>query len=248
MICLQSHSEPFVPHVVKGNKNILILSDIHFPYHDQVALNAAIKEGIKRKCTLVILNGDTLDCYTMSVFNKRPDKADMSIEFEMARDFINLMRKTFKNVLFKTGNHEERWEQFLMRNPAIFGVDQFSLKSILGLSDKEYVTDRRIINIGKLNVIHGHEIGKGIFNPVNFARTLMVKGGSYTLAGHCHQVSSQPFTRIDGDVINCWSTGCLCELRPHYMPVNQWQHGFAIIHVDNGFTVSNHTIKNGKIY
>lgn len=31
----------------------------------------------------------------------------------------------------------------------------------------------------------------------------------------------------EGDPITCWSTGCLCDLHPAYMPNNKWQLGFA---------------------
>ena len=45
------------------------------------------------------------------------------------------------------------------------------------------------------------------------------------------------------------STGCLCELKPDYMPFNKWNLGFAHINVKpNGdYTVKNMRIINGKI-
>jgi len=46
-----------------------------------------------------------------------------------------------------------------------------------------------------------------------------------------------------------YSIGCLCELEPRYMEVNNHNHGFAIIEVfDNDFCVSNKKIVNGKVY
>lgn len=248
----ESHSEPWVPYVINHKKfnRILILSDIHFPYHDKIALDAAIQFGIKNKANMVVLNGDTLDMYQLSVFNKRPDKADMAIEFKMAKDFIKLMRKTFKNIIWKNGNHDERYELFLMKNPAIFGVDDFQLEKILGLDKNEYITEKRVIKAGKLSILHGHEVGKGIFSPVNFARTLQLKTGESTIAGHVHYASQHPFKRLNGEQLMCYSQGCLCELQPQYMPINQWKHGFAFVEIEtNGnFHVQNKEIINGKVY
>jgi predicted phosphodiesterase len=248
----KSQAENWTPYILdhKKHQDVLILSDIHFPYHTEAALDAAINEGIKNKCKLVILNGDTLDMFQMSVYDKRPDKPAISLEFEMARNFIELMRKTFKNILFKVGNHEERWEKFLMRNPAIFSVPEFQLQTVLQLKDEEYVTDKRVIKAGKLNILHGHEFGGFMSNPVSFARTISLKTGESTIAGHCHQTSEQPFTRLSGDMITCWSQGSLSELHPQYRPINQWNHGFSMIHIekDGVFHVSNKRIKNGKIY
>jgi hypothetical protein len=56
---------------------------------------------------------------------------------------------------------------------------------------------------------------------------------------------------LDGNVVGCWSTGSLCELRPSYSPlVSNAQHGFAHILVDNNgdFTVKNYQIIKGKIH
>ena len=54
---------------------------------------------------------------------------------------------------------------------------------------------------------------------------------------------------LDGKVVTTWSTGCLSELHPGYMPVNKWNHGFAVIRVDeNGdFEVDNLRIIKVKV-
>jgi hypothetical protein len=48
----------------------------------------------------------------------------------------------------------------------------------------------------------------------------------------------------------CWSTGCLCDLTPDYSRVNRWNHGFAVVEVDEAgsFNVDNLRIsKKGEI-
>ena len=59
---------------------------------------------------------------------------------------------------------------------------------------------------------------------------------STALCGHYHQSSDHTETRIDGDTITTWSTGCLCNLHPKYMPLNKWNLGFALYNqVDKDF-------------
>jgi hypothetical protein len=51
-------------------------------------------------------------------------------------------------------------------------------------------------------------------------------------------------------MITTWSLGCMCELHPPYMPLNKWNHGFAIVDLDdNGtdFEVRNKRILKGKV-
>ena len=59
---------------VKGSK-ILVLSDVHIPYHDVEALTLAIDTGIQEQCDTIILNGDALDCHMISEFCQRSKEA-----------------------------------------------------------------------------------------------------------------------------------------------------------------------------
>jgi hypothetical protein len=55
---------------------------------------------------------------------------------------------------------------------------------------------------------------------------------------------------MNGKSVTTWSLGCLSELNPAYMPLNKWNHGFAIVDLsDNGedFHVKNYRIHKGKI-
>ena len=47
----------------------------------------------------------------------------------------------------------------------------------------------------------------------------------------------------------CFSTGCLCDLRPAYAVLNKWNHGAALVDVHAGgeFDVQNFRIADGKV-
>jgi len=70
------------------------------------------------------------------------------------------------------------------------------------------------------------------------------------MQGHNHQTSEHTETDMNGKSVTTWSLGCLSELNPAYMPLNKWNHGFAIVDLsDNGedFHVKNYRIHKGKI-
>ena len=101
---------------------------------------------------------------------------------------------------------------------------------------------------GDLNIIHGHEFGGSVFSPVNIARGLFLRGKVSAMQGHNHQSSEHSESNMNGELTTTWSLGCLCELHPAYLPINKWNHGFAIVDIDGqNFEVRNKRIHKGKI-
>lgn len=234
--------------------SVLILSDIHVPYHNSDALRLAINYGKQHKVDTIILNGDIADFYSISKFVRDPRKVDFEFELEVLKLFLIEIRMAFPKarILYKVGNHEERFEIYCkVKAPELFGMGWTSYENITGCKDLdiEVVKDKRIIKIGKLNVIHGHEFGKTVFDPVNPARGFYMKGKECCLGSHLHRTSEHVETSMDGNVIGCWSTGCLCEMRPEYAPMNKWNLGMAhVTQNEHGFTVFNRKIINGEVF
>jgi hypothetical protein len=139
----------------------------------------------------------------------------------------------------------------MTKAPEIYDTEEFRLDILFKSAEKgfEYIAGKRVIEIGKLRAIHGHEYGNGVNTPVNAARNLFLKSKSCTIEGHFHATSEHTETNIDGDVITCWSVGCLCGLHPEYRPLNKWNNGFC--HIDtwgNGqFNIDNLRIIKGKV-
>jgi len=158
------------------------------------------------------------------------------------------LKKDF-SIVFKTGNHSERYEKFLIQKaPELFDIEVLAFENIIAVPGIEYVKNKRIIKAGKLNITHGHEFGESIFSPVNPARGLYLRAKASVIAGHHHQTSEHTEADMNGKVTGAWSIGCLCDLNPHYRPLNKWNHGFAVVdHDGDEFEVSNHKIINGKI-
>lgn len=247
----KSEEADYLPYKVEGKK-ILILSDIHIPYHSIDALTAAFDYAKKEKPDTIILNGDTLDFYGLSRFMKDPRKRDFAYELDTFKQFIEILKGIFKaRIIYKLGNHCARYEHYLMMKAhELIGVEEFEFANILKARAEgiEIVGDKTIMKAGSLNIIHGHEFGNGAFSPVNIARGLYMKGKTSAIQGHNHQTSEHTESDMNGKVVTTWSLGCLSELHPAYMPLNKWNHGFAIVHVDGeDFEVHNKRIFNSKV-
>ncbi len=242
--------------VIETKERILVLSDIHFPHHSTEALKAAIEYGQKVKPTIVYLNGDTVENYALSRWEPDPRKRDLAEEINLARQGLRWIRERFKNarIVFKHGNHEARSEDYLKRKaPELLGVEDFQLSRLLRFDELgiEEVELLQVAKFGKLNVIHGHELPKGISNPVNAARGMFLRLSETSMCGHFHQTSQHTEARgIKKEVVSCWTTGCLCGLQPDYAIINKWNHGFATVETEKGgdFEVKNLKIINGKVF
>lgn len=247
----KSEETSYLPYKVDGKK-ILILSDIHIPYHSIEALTAAFDYAKKEKPDTIILNGDTLDFYSLSRFMKDPRKRDFAYELAVFKEFMDALKRTFSSkIVYKLGNHCVRYEHYLMMKAhELVGVEEFEFANILKARAEgiEIVGDKTIMKAGSLNIIHGHEFGNGVFSPVNIARGLYMKGKTSAIQGHNHQSSEHTESDMNGKVVTTWSLGCLSELHPAYMPLNKWNHGFAIVSVDgDDFEVQNKRIFKGKV-
>ena len=98
---IEGISEFIKPFNIKG-KEILVLSDIHIPFHDKKALNIALQYA--KDCDTILLNGDIIDFYGLSRFIKNPEKSFINHEIEIAKEFLQMLRSNFKGeILFKVG-------------------------------------------------------------------------------------------------------------------------------------------------
>lgn len=245
--------EPFVIDA----RRVLVLSDLHLPFHSQKALDAALEHGDEFRPEAVLFNGDVFDFFQLSRFDKHPKICDVDAELAAGRQLFTHVRKRFPKarIFAKLGNHDERWANYIYRAaPLLSGVKQVvdGWQAPAGIIENKVtvIKDQRPIMLGKLPVFHGHELGKSIFSPVNPARGAFMRAHHTILIGHSHQTSGHADTNMWHDETFCWSTGCLCALSPEYARINRWNWGFATVTVerDGAFNVQNMRIaKNGKV-
>jgi predicted phosphodiesterase len=231
-----------------------ILSDIHIPCHDNPTLRLFAVEARRRGVVGILLNGDVLDMYQISDHLRNPAIPAIKHEIDCGRQFMGWLRGQFPKaeVVYREGNHEERFRNYLFRHaPQLCGLDEISVSSLLHLDTQgiQYVQDRRLVELGKLPILHGHEYKHGVTAPVNPARGLFLRTKTSAMVGHHHQVSVHTEKDVRGKPIKTWSLGCVCKLKADYMPYNNWSHGFAFVDVaqDCSYHVQNHQVLDGRL-
>jgi len=250
----QEKREPFV--LPTQCNNILLISDLHIPYHDIDAITIALEYGVEHKVNTIVILGDLIDFHKVSRFESDPKKRSIKEEFDATKQFLRVLRQVFptQEIYWVKGNHDVRYEKFLLQKvQEIWDDPYYHLEERLQLNEERIhlIDDKVLMKAGKLNLTHGHHIFKGIFTPVSPARGAWMKAKENVIVGHLHRSSFHPEVDINGQITAGWSLGCLCELRPSYSPlISNSQHGFAHVVVEpNGhFTVKNHTIINGKLH
>lgn len=235
---------------------VLWVSDIHFPNHDERALTLALEYGLAEGANCVVIGGDLLDNSPFTRFRSKPaDRYAAREYFDMATDFLCALRLNFPEalILYMEGNHDRWYQDWLIDHAAVvFDDPYYQLEARLGLADLRipYLPEHVMVKAGKLPLLHGHTIIRGVFAPVNPARGAYLRSKHNLLIGHCHQVSVHSEKDLQGKPTKTWSTGCLCTIPPAYDPHNTKQtHGFAFITTSSSgeFTVRNLEIIDGRI-
>ena len=87
------------------NKRILVISDLHIPYHrpDSFEFLKEIKKEYKPDCVVNI--GDEIDCHALSFHEHNPDLASAGHELVRAKDFIKELESIFPVMTLLDSNH-----------------------------------------------------------------------------------------------------------------------------------------------
>jgi predicted phosphodiesterase len=234
------------------NNKILIISDLHIPYQDNEAIEAALKYGKKKKINTIIINGDLIDFYQLSRFEKDPRVRNAAFEIKEAKQVLEYIRSKFPKalILWYMGNHDHRFTKYMVNKaPELLDIPEFSLYHIMELAklNIHLLDNNRGWRAGKLNGRHGHEFyGSGGVFP---ARSYYLKANDNILVSHVHFKSEFTIPDIRKNLRGGWSIGCLCDLDPDYNPNNRYGHGFAILDVfkDGNFSIENKTVINGIV-
>lgn len=243
---------------MKAYKTALIANDIHFPKHNKVAVNCFLKVHQLLKPEILVLNGDILDCGTVSRHDRfSPPKCHwtdsqflegMQKEFLAAKSFLDILWKDApkgQRRIFMLGNHEVWLQDFINESPKSRAI--FDIRQNLNLGGYSYEIYKYgdFINLGKLKVCHG------LYTGLNHAKKHVDMMGKSVLYGHNHDIQVHSKVTPESDTHMGWSNGCLSDLNPDYLrnkPQN-WNHGFAIVYIypNSDFQVDLKRITHGKV-
>ncbi len=237
-------------------KLVGVISDLQVPFHDVDAVKKTVEYLKERKIDCLLMNGDILDFYGLSSFEKDPTKRDFAQERISCIDMLMWLKNEFNDIPIYynlDSNHENRWERYMQKKaPEVFSTEMFLVEDLLMLHDIGIIPLRGYdhIRIGKLPIVHGHTVFRGQTSPVSPARTVYMKMKHSCAASHCHKVSQYTWVDMKGEVNSTWTTGCLMSLNVEYNPHgNDYVHGFAVVTVEkNGnFQFENKMIIGGNV-
>jgi predicted phosphodiesterase len=216
----------------KKHKVAVFGNDSHFPFHDKKVVRMFVEFIGRVQPDVVGLLGDIGDCYSISRFDKRPDrmaKFPLRKEIKIIRSFLQSIRDVAPNadIKYVKGNHEARLEAFLMRKaPELYGLDVLSWPSLLGLKELNIKYYDEGFKFGSLYCTHGSVIRK---HGGYTARAEFEKNGCSGISGHSHRDGAHP-KRNRGGVYKWWENFCMCDLDPEYIDgVADWTQGFSYV-------------------
>lgn len=247
-----SEAEDDTEYIISRQYNkIGVLADMHIPYHDVSAITTALNWFKEKGANAILINGDAVDFYSLSRFNKDPRARDFSAELDDLAQVVRVLNDNFGKVFYKEGNHELRYETYMrIKAPELLNVSEFQIENLLAHRgvQVEYIRHNKIM-AGRLPIVHGHEFQSKAVGQVNPARSLMLKAYDHGMVAHSHRTSQHTETTIDNKLLVTFSVGCLCGLHPEYARINKWNWGCAFIELDNEgrFDVDNVRIHKGVI-
>lgn len=241
-----------------GIKKMGFISDLQVPFHDPKAIDVCFKYLLEQKIDSLFINGDLVDFYQLSDFQKDPRVRKFDEEYEAIIQMLGFIRATFKDIPIYynlDANHEFRYERYMRsKAPELLGLNgKFNIEEILMLNTFNIIGIKNIdhVKFGKLPIIHGDTTfrrGSGV-SP---AKTLYDKVKQSAIASHVHRTSE--FTtknQFDEEIFTTYTTGHLMHPNVEYCKhIDSYNQGFAIIEKEtNGdYRVHNHRIIKSKVF
>lgn len=232
-------------------KRMGVVSDIHFPVHDRIAVLTAHAYLKEANIDCLMLLGDILDCSNLT---RHPQRKSLGYtwreELEVGRAYVKSLRVLFPDIpiIWLEGNHDRWLQQYIIRNCRELEGD-YILRERLKLAehDIQWVDEMQLTTFGNLYLTHGHQLGIG--GGRNVATRLLDKHGVNLMIGHFHREQHDEKRTLDTKVHGVWVNSCLADVHPSYNPHNSSTHGFSIIdlHEEGMFTVKQYKIFNGKV-
>lgn len=222
-----------------SGSRLLYLSDVHIPTEDRPALEVMVSLAEDVGVTGVIAAGDIYDCYCISEHPKQAERIleNGTLREEAAKGLYLTTWLSTRPVVFIEGNHEDRINRFVDKNPALHGL---TVKEVLGLPDQwVYLPNGGQVRLGNLVMSHGDtEFKKSTGGRYPAQKLLDMAPDQSSIIGHLHRIGQARRTSYDEQGIPrtraAWTNGHLSRVDSHYEYVSRyigWQTGFITIDV-----------------
>ena len=190
------------------DKTILVISDMHIPYHHQDSFKFLANLKKSYKPDLIINIGDLYDCQAFSFHEHDPDMMSPGDELKAARSYGKELAKIFPEMLITVGNHDI----LPARKIKAMGLPQEVMKKYEDIYDTpekwEFVSDVTIGKKGKskslpdLHFVHG-------LSKDNLK--LAAQRGQRIINGHFHEKAGVEYLSNPDSLIWAMTVGCLID-------------------------------------
>lgn len=220
-------------------EKVLVAGDWHIPFHDEKVNELFFKFAKHERPDWVILDGDLLDFWEISKYDRVPRYGKtFEEEIDIAKAFLKRLRKLLPNarITLIEGNHEFRLKSFIVKHaPQLYGVMPIEKLLDLKLYNIEFVQckpgqarwDSVAVKVGALYVGHWNKVSK---HGGYTAKLLLDDKGVNLIQGHTHRIGRHNRTLHDGTELVAIENGCMCDLNPSYMAHPNWQHGMCVVY------------------
>jgi len=209
-------------------ENILTMCDMHIPYHDVSAVNAAFKFAKYINPEIVVI-GEWLDMYQISKFVKDPNRInDLQSDIDLCVEYLRKLRKILPNarIIDVKSNHHIRLVKFIQtRAPALYNLRDIKLEKLLkfkelGIEHKDAFEYKGIV------WLHGDTVRKYAGYT---ARAELEKNGMSVVSQHTHRLANY-YERKRGGKLMAIESGCLCDVNPDYISgTANWMQGVSLV-------------------
>lgn len=184
------------------NQSVLVISDLHIPYHhkDSFEFLIALKKKYKPDCVVNI--GDELDHHAISMHDSNPDLMSAGDELRQSREYIKELSKIFPQMTLVHSNHSS----LVYRRALKYGLPKDYLKSyneFLGVGDGwKWVDDYTITLSDGSRCFFTHGLSADVLKVAQ-------QYGMNTVQGHYHTKFSIGYYSNPDALIWGMQVGCL---------------------------------------
>ncbi len=246
---------------LKGLSKVMVTSDWHVPFVDEKAFKAHLAYVKRYKPNQYIIAGDIIDFYSLSTFDKNPERRDnVQEEIDGVNEYLDMLQQVLPKkckVHYLEGNHETRLQKHLWRNPELSSLrdlrveKQFELRkrkiSFTPATHDYWKTDNGHKKVGDVIIMHGDNRLNGAtcskysgYSANNTIRTMM----NSVVQGHGHRLA-MVYQKTPNGYLKGMEAGCLCQLSG----TANWQQGFVTFDIYRGKSINHrtHQIDNGVL-
>jgi len=185
------------------HKRILIISDLHIPYHrkDSFAFLKEIKKQFKP--TRIINIGDEIDCHALSFHDTNPDLPSAGHELSLSKEYIKELELIFPEMTLLDSNHSS----LIYRKGIKHGIPRGFLRSyneFLNVKKWNWVNDLTITLPNKQRCFFTHGISADV------ARVSQIQSMN-TVQGHFHSKFKIEYWANSDALMWGMQVGCMIE-------------------------------------